>query len=117
MQFESFDALVAWLTTKGRGAEMRSTLSALEDLVSSETEHLAKLSIARKEHTRKSEKLLRESEADAKSDILDELNEFLQSGEKPRALRPYDVLLYRRKAAVWAIATRIYEVHQHETTA
>lgn len=116
VMFESFEHMIEWMKKKGRSAELRSTLSALEDAVERETNDLVELSIKRGEHSRRTEKLVQECKQDAQVHIYEEVEGFLRSGEKPPPLGPYDVLLYRRRPTVWAIATRIYEVASNESS-
>lgn len=109
--FTDLDHLVRWANARGRKADLAPTVEFLIFQIKKEQAILQ----ANLERTEDGQKMtlsarITESYNDASAHFVEEVNEFLAEGTRPLPLTPQDVMLFRRRAAAWAIASQIYEV-------
>jgi hypothetical protein len=117
-QFTSLTHLRTWASKRGRSAE----LSGAMEFLTAEIQREALILQQRQEMLEPDKKttlgLLREENfKDAVEHFLEEINQQLEAGGPPPPINHWTVMLYRRKAAAWAIACRIYEVENGEANA
>lgn len=105
--FESYLALIEWMTKRGNKAAMSSAYSYLEREVTKEAEVLADLSIANGTYRRRTKRLREECRTDAEEHYLEEINEFLAAS--PRELSHQELISYRRRPHAWAVARMIQD--------
>jgi hypothetical protein len=115
-KFTNLTSINKWASTRGRKSQLASAMSFLDAEIQREALILeSRLASTERGKGMTAAARTEESVEDAIRHFVDEINGFLENG-KPSPLSPWDVFLFRRRVAAWAVASRLYEVENPNDT-
>lgn len=103
--FESYEEMKNWLEARRRKADMDAVSTFLEECVTKEAAHLARVEMQNTGRKKTSAKLKDKCRKEAEEHFAEDVSVMLNSDNDE--LSPWAVITYRRKSKAWAIAGAI----------